>query len=350
MRFFLALIPFALHAQDTTQVYPWRLSYFPYITASPNDGVMGLGRVVFFRQSRWDDRVSLHDEVAIEGGYSTKDAWLVRARGDFPRIAPGWRLQVIGQAGKEASYFEDVPATRQAASVEITRRLIGPLSVTLRGDATHVSYDNVNSYAGTTGTVSQSDFRGRVAFVLDQRDREYDTRSGSLVQVGGYITSSKRVTGEYVLVSGWLPLDKTTRLTARAGVRLTSSNSGELGRTLPAWEDGLVLGGGPQSNRALPVAARIEKKMYLVSVEIRHDLFTFPGGAFGVLAFVDGSGLDCDCIRLIDTPGPIVPTSEWTFGPGAGVSLRLLRNAILTATIAHGAGATRVYVSSGWSW
>ena len=52
------------YAQDTTGVYPWHLSYFPYITASPNDGVMGLGRVVLFRQSRWDDRVSLHDEVA----------------------------------------------------------------------------------------------------------------------------------------------------------------------------------------------------------------------------------------------------------------------------------------------
>ena len=258
---------------------------------------------------------------------------------------------MIAQAGKEANYFAGVPATRQAASVEITRRIDGPLSVTLRGDATHVAYDDFNYYAGTLDSISQSDFRGRFGFVVDERDREYDTRSGSLVQMGAFITSRSNVRGGYALASGWLPLSEKTRATARVGVRVMSHNSqSELDRTMPAWEDAFVLGGGPESNRALPVAARLEEGMYLASVEVRHDLKVFPGGAFTVLAFVDGSKVDCGCIRLTDIPGPILPASKWTVGPGVGASLRLLRNSILTATIARADGATRVYVSSGWSW
>ena len=99
-------------ATDTTQAYPWRLSYFPYVTASPNDGVMAMGRVVLFRQSRWDDR-GRYGRSALEGGYSTKDAWLARARGTFPRLATGWRLQAIAQAGKDAELLPGVLVTEQ---------------------------------------------------------------------------------------------------------------------------------------------------------------------------------------------------------------------------------------------
>src|ERR1043165_141805 len=116
-------------AQDTTAKYPWRVSNFPYVTASPNDGLMGLGRVVFFRQSRWDDRISLTDEVAIEGGYSTKDAWLAHVKGDFPRLAPGWRLQAKAEASREPNYDASIPVHRQLATVEITRRIQGPLLI-----------------------------------------------------------------------------------------------------------------------------------------------------------------------------------------------------------------------------
>ena len=118
---------------------------------------------------------------------------------------------------------------------------------------------------------------------------------------------------------------------------------------MPAWEDSFVLGGGPESSRALPIGWRLNNKMMLASAEIRHDVFTFPGGAVGVLAFVDGTREYCDCDYLDNAPG-FAEHKEWTWGPGAGVSLRLLRNAILTATVARGDGATRVYVSSGWAW
>lgn len=340
----IACAGFRLSAQDTTLVYPWRISNFPYVTASPNDGVMLMYRGVLFRQSRWDDRASIHDQVAVEAGYSTKDSWLVRVRGDFPRLADGWRLQAIAQAGKEGMYDGGAYANRQVASLELTRRIKGPVSVALRGDATHVT---VGGFSAT----SESEVRGRLALVIDTRNREYDTRSGLLVQFGPFVGSENKMSGAYGLAAGWLSLSERTRVTARAGFRNGTHLMVNSGRTLPAWEDEFVLGGGPESNRALPIGAHIDKSMNMVSAEIRHDLKVFPGGAIAVIAFVDGSRSYCgDCIPLIDTPPVNSTADDWKIGPGAGIALRLLRNAVLTATVGVAESKARIYVSSGWSW
>ena len=344
----------SLAAQDTTQAYPWRLSYFPYVTASPNDGVMGMARVVWFRQSRWDDRVSVHDQVAVEGGYSTKDSWLLRARGDFPRIGDGWRLQAIAQAESDAAYalaFGASGQSRQLGSVEVTRTVEGPLSVAFRGGVTHtiLRHDDIGLPAD-----DETDVRGRLAFVLDERDREYDTRRGFLLQSGVFFGSAGTgYQGSYFLASGWLPLSAATRVTARVGARMMSHAAIDASRAMPAWEDEFVVGGGPESNRALSAGANMNRKVVLASAEVRHDLLTFPGGAIALLAFVDGGEADCGCDNVTVMSGGQaggISSGDWVVGPGAGVALRLLRNAVLTATVARADGATRVYVSSGWSW
>lgn len=353
-----------LVAQDTTQFYPWRLSYFPYVTASPNDGVMAMGRVVFFRQSRWDDRVSLYDEVAVEGGYSTKDSWLLHARGDFPRLAPGWRLQLVAQAERDAQYegnaADSISALRQFVAAEVSRSLGGPFLLAVRGEASHVGIP------AATADVTETDIRGRIAVVVDQRDREYDTRSGSLIQGGFFFGSpsgtSSSYTGEYGMASGWLPLSERTRVTARVAARFSNHLGIDASRVIPAWEDDVLVAGGPESNRALPIAARVNDCAYLASAEIRHDLRTFPGGALALLAFVDGTHTDnCgrdnvsvgapnDTLPGLSTTTAVHSNDGWVLGPGVGVSLRLLRNAVLNATVARALGATRIYVSSGWSW
>ena len=309
-------LPIALRAQDTTGAYPWRVSYFPYLTASPNDGVMLLGRAVLFRQSRWDDRVSLHDAVALEGGYSTKDAWLIRVRGDFPRLGEGWRLQASLQAGKEPEYFTNYgvaqQATRQFAAVELTRRIDGPLFVAVRGEGSHVRqrFPALDASGTTIGMLetSATDVGGRLALVIDQRDREYDTRSGVLVQGGVFVGSTTNDSytshsGVYALASGWLSLSEKARMTVRAGLRIGNHLSGDAARVIPAWEDDLLVVGGPESNRALPVAAQVNNCTKLASAEIRRDLVAFPGGVFGVLAFVDGGQAD-DCGRDVDEGMP----------------------------------------------
>lgn len=363
-----ALLPFALRAQDTTQAYPWRLSYFPYIAASPNDGVMGMARAVVFRQSRWDDRVSVHDQVAIEGGYSTKNSWLVRARGDFPRIADGWRLQVIAQAGKEANLLPVepylAPTTRQIVSVDVSRRVAGPVYLALRGDAMHL---NATAHFGSFSQLAdvpfpgETDYRSRIALVLDLRNREYDTRDGALLQTGVFAgTAGGGYHGWYGLASGWHSLSATTRITARIGARAMSPTDTPLldaPRIMPGWEDEFNVLGGPESNRALAVGEQRGRGVLLSSAEVRHDLFTFPGGAVALIGFVDAGRVFFD---LAEFNGGGVTTLEsgdlrltfvgWTVGAGAGVAVRLLRDAVLTATVGRAEHATRVYVSSGWSW
>jgi hypothetical protein len=348
----------ALAGQDATPVYPWRLSYFPYPTVSPNDGVMGIARAVWFRQSRWDDRVSVHDQVAIEAGYSTKDAWLARVRGDFPRLADGWRLQAIAQAEGNPAYFGDGDfvkhSTRQVAAAEVTRQVRGPLSVAVRTELTHLSIDYLIVPALSA---TETDVRARLALVLDLRDREYDTRRGALLQAGMLLGSAHEgYHGWYGLASGWVPLSGATRVTARVGARMLSDFSGhpiDAERIVPAWEDEFVVGGGPESNRALPAGASTNTKVLLASAELRHDLFVFPGGAVALIGFVDSGKAYCDCEVLASGwVGQAATDSQgdWIIGAGGGVALRLLRNAVLTATVARAEHATRVYVSSGWSW
>jgi len=165
-----------------------------------------------------------------------------------------------------------------------------------------------------------------------------------------------------------LSFGEATRVTARIGARLLSSGA-ELNkdprRIMPAWEDAFVVLGGPESNRALPLAAGLEPRVLLASVEFRHDLFTFPVGAIAALAFVDGGRSYCDGCQvtvasLVRDGDPrqdyaLAMTSEklsdkWFLGPGAGVAVRLLRNTVLTVTAARGEGRTRWYVASGWAW
>ena len=332
------------------------MSYFPYPVVTPNDGLMGVARVIFFRQSRWDDRVSLHDGIAIDAGYSTKDAWLARVKGDFPRIANGWRLQAVAEASRSPDFATGVdlvgPVTRQATRVEVTRSLGGPLAVAVRGERVHLNGHYPTTQAGYSEVpFSSTDYQTRVALVADLRDREYDTRRGALVQIGLFAGSVDRgYNGSYGLASGWASLSPGTRVTGRIGFKLMSRKYLDARRTMPAWEDEFVVGGGPESNRSLPMAFRTNDKMQLASVEIRHDIFTFPAGAIALIAFVDAGRAYCDCVFLIDTPGVDYTVDDWVVGPGGGIAVRLLRNAIMTATVGVAKGKARVYVGTGWSW
>ncbi len=377
------LVPVAVRAQDTTTTYPWRLSYFPYVLASPNDGVIGVARAVWFRQSRWDARVPVAAQVSIDAGYSTKDAWLARVEGDFPQLAPGWRLQAEAEARSTPDFatvdLDDVAADRQVFAVEVTRHLAGPVMLALRGGMSHTAalFYSPGANADLSGPRnSETDWHGRLALIVDRRDREYDTRHGALVQAGvlaGHFGDTYRglslddddYTGWYALAAGWLPLSARTRVTARIGARALSAgafNGFEAERTLPAWEDDITVFGGAESNRGLPEAAVMGRGVLLASAELRHDVVTVPAASLALIAFADAGRVfvdnACDVARSRADP-PIYCGSSgtlrltldgWTVAPGVGVALRLLRDAVLEATVARAEHATRIYVSSGWSW
>ncbi len=388
----VAVVPLA--AQSAADLPPWRLSWFPYFTLSPNSGFMGIAHAILFRQADYEDRVSLRDAVMVDAGYSTRDAWLVRGRGDFPRIADGWRLQVTAEASRSPRFGDpDTPqdVSRQAIGVEVTRRVAGSLQLAVLGGAEHLRDDLTLEQAAayypgavvespcylvdpipggplcTTADIRQTDATARAALVLDLRDREFNTLQGALLEGGVFAGSAvDGYHGAYALARGWYSPAVTTHLTARLGLRAMSSGAGVgASHTMPGWENSFTTFGGERSQRGLPEGFYAGRGLLLGGAELRQDVVRVKDiFAVSLLAFVDGGrpfrdtlpSWSCGegCISLPTPPltgGDLKLTLDaWTVSGGGGIGLRLLRNAILTVTAARGEGRTRWYVSSGWSW
>ncbi len=389
---FATMVPLA--AQAATDLPPWRLSWFPYFTVSPNSGLMGVAHAILFRQAQYDDRVSLRDAVSLDVGYSTRKAWLVRVRGDFPRLADGWRLQATAEASHSPRFGDPDTAqdlTRQAFGVEVTRRITGRLHLAVRGGAEHLQDDLASGLIPTLypnpprstcllvvpslgdmcarARLRQTDVTVRTAVVLDLRDREFNTLEGALLE-GGVFTGSASdgYQGLYALVRGWLSPSETTHLTARLGLRAVNSPSAiGISHTMPAWEHPFTTFGGSESERGLPEGFSAGRGLLLGGAEVRQEVVRVKNiFAVSLLAFVDGGRAFRDqvsyppvCFGCIIGSYPIVqpPAGDlhltldgWTVSGGGGIGVRILRNAIMTVTAARGAGRTRWYVSSGWGW
>lgn len=400
MRFFstalaLAVLAMPLAAQDTTttsvavkEPLPWRTSYFPYFTVSPNDGLMGIARVLLFRQAEFGERVTMRDAIAFEGGYSTSDAWFVRSRLDFPKLADGWRVAAALETGKQPKFGwpeDPVARTRSDIWIDATRRVHGRLGFALRGG---VDYQHVTGDAGilyerypltyiepvgcpptflcTNDTgygVQQTDVNARAALVLDLRDREFDTRSGALIE-GGLFTGTgggdQSYYGGYAIARGWYSPRRGTRLTSRIGLQAVSkSDATGILQEMPAWESPITTFGGPNSHRGLGISQVSGRGRLLGGAELRHDLLNVGElGAITAVVFVDGGRVFSDPSPLVDpAPGAPVPSGDlqltlkgWTVGGGGGIAIRVMRAAQLVVTAARGDGVTRWYVSTGWSW
>lgn len=382
-----------LGAQAAADLPPWRLSWFPYFTVSPNSGFMGIAHAILFRQAPYDDRVSLREAVTLDAGYSTKKAWLVRARGDFPRIADGWRLQATAEASLAPQFGHTDNSerlARQLVGAEITRRIAGPLQLAVRGGVEHLRDDLTLEQAAAyypgavvespcylvdpipggplciTADIRQTDVTARAAVVLDLRDREFNPLQGALVEAGVFAGSAvDGYHGLYALARGWISAGERTHFTGRVGLRATSSSSAVgIAHTMPGWERSFTTFGGAESERGLSEGRYAGRGLLLGSAEIRQDVVRAKNiFAVSLLAFVDGGRAfqdtltyvpvcpACDGIKAVWTGGALRMTLDrWTVSGGAGIGVRVLRNAIVTVTAARGEGRTRWYVSSGWSW
>ena len=382
-----------LGAQAAADLPPWRLSWFPYFTVSPNSGLMGIAHAILFRQAQYDDRVSLREAVTVDAGYSTRNAWLVRAKVDLPRLADGWRLQATAEASHAPRFGDPDTAqdlSRQAIGAEVTRRIAGRLQVAVRGGLEHMSDDLTLGMAGqlypdapidspcfvidpatgrtcTDATLRQTDVTARAALVLDLRDREFNTLRGALVEAGVFAGSAvDGYHGLYAMARGWLSPGERTHFTGRVGLRAVSSPSAiGIAHTMPGWERSFTTFGGPESERGLSEGRYAGRGLLLGGAEVRRDVVKVKDiFAVSLLAFVDGGRAfrdtrppgSCDegCVGL--PPAPLaggdlkVTLTGWTVSGGGGVGVRILRNAIVTVTAARGEGRMRWYVSSGWRW
>jgi hypothetical protein len=388
---FAAVAPLAAQAPDSLS--PWRLSWFPYVTLSPNSGLMGVAHAILFRQAAYDDRVSLRDAVTLDAGYSTKEAWLVRVRGDFPRIADGWRLQATAEASHSPRFGDpDAPQdlSRQGFNADITRRIAGRLQLAVRGGVEHLRDDLpldqvplfypqavvespcflIDPMPGgalcNSASIHQTDATVRAAVVLDLRDREYNTLNGGLLEAGVFAGSAVNgYHGAYAMARGWWSPREATHLTARVGMRAMSSAAGVgISHTMPGWERPFTTLGGDESDRGLPEGRYAGRGLLLAGAEFRQDVVRAKNiFALSLLAFVDGGRAfqdvvtfppvcaTCSATGVLRSGGDLRLTlDDWSVSGGGGVAVRILRNAIVTVTAARGEKRTRWYVSSGWSW
>lgn len=340
-----------LSAQESAA--PWRLSYFPYFTVSPNDGLMGMARAIWFRQAEWGDRVTLNNSVAVEAGYSTRDAWLARATWANPRLAPDWRIKAHAEIGHHPRFGDPddgVERDHSRAWVDVSRRIQGPAYVALRGGARR------EQLGGVDEPDYETDFTARGAVVVDLRDREFEVNRGALLQ-GGVIFGTGGREGYralYTDLRGWYNPLPYLRFTGRFAWRQPVNDGSWASRfEMPSWEGDFTAVGGHASHRGFGEGQLAGDGFSLAGVEVRFDILNVGEmGALTLFAFADGGrrlrhpdifcGIGpCDGFEQYD---------DWHWAPGGGIALRVLRAATLTVSAAHTDGNTRWYVGNGWSW
>jgi outer membrane protein assembly factor BamA len=358
-----ALAPLAAPLQAQESAAPWRLSYFPYLTLSPNDGVMGIARAIWFRQAEWGDRVTLNNSVAVEAGYSTKGSWLGRVTWANPRLADGWRVMAHGEANHAANFgprtdqLDDdylLERDRQVAWLDVTRRITGPLHVAVRPSAQHQVIAIASGLSDFEE--SETDLSVRGALVLDLRDREYEVNNGVLLELGaitGTAGDSPSYTAPYAHLRGWVRPWFPLRLTARYAWRGEADGLAP-SYEFPGWEAPFGMLGGHRSHRGYALGERsVEDEVQLAGVEARFDVLNLGElAAVTVFGFVDGSRVEHhdESLTLASTTSTSAGFYEWNWAPGGGIAIRALRAATLSVSAARFQGRTVWYIGSGWSW
>lgn len=363
----------ALHAQVEVAFEPqemipgpWKFDNFPYFTVTPNDGFMLIGRAQYGQAADFLDRVSMARRFAIEGGASPSGSRFVALMVDMPRLAKGWRvaadfrLERNNRFGAFAwvgnpellnlSADDDYARARRVAAsarVEVTRTIVGPLAVAASGALSGTDWSRIPAPSRDSAfptTREENDAVGRIALVLDLRDREFEPQRGVLLEGGVYAGAfGEGYSGGYAIGSGFINPRFGTVIALRAGGRSVNAESSLDARyTIPAWERPLIALGGPQTHRALDIGRHAGEGVLFGSVEVRQVMIDGGDmlGIYGV-AFLDAG-------RSFEREEFRVTTEDLTVGGGIGVAIRILRANVFNITAARGPDGTKVMVGSGW--
>lgn len=349
---------------------PWRLSYFPYLSGGANDGPVISARLRYWQPAAYEDRVTANAAFDAAAGFTLRGSRYAGARFTAPQLVKGWRFfaGVIADRQARFGYFglgndtekdddlvtEAVPflyrvrRTRYEGVVEATRRLSGPLQLSLQGDFESVRFRSLPGPSVFTGDfgdeLKQDDAAGRVALVYDTRDIEYNTTRGLLLEAGAQVGSGgDGYTRLYSVLRGYLPVREGTVVALRlAGSGMGGTPSLNARFDLPAWEDPISVLGGEQSHRALDTGRLAGRGVLFGNLEVRHDLLPFGDlGAVTLLAFLDAG-------RVFEQESFRVTTDDMHVGGGGGVALRILRSTIFTFNFAGGPDGFNFEVGSGW--
>ena len=387
MKWFAFALMAVLGAVPVTAQEPWASSYFPYLWGNPTDGVMGVLRwqrvqnaPYYLARSDADviNPLTFRGAVSAEVGAGTLGSRFARVEARLPGLWPGWRVQGLVAAERQGRFGfygvgSDLDLTdsdhpnaniyrahrsRVLARVEVTRTLVGPLKLSLGAffDYTRFSRLPDSTLFGTRfgQSVRRSNLVIRPALVVDTRDREFTPSRGVLLEVGaGFGTAAESSLGAkadgsfhplfYAQAKGYASIREGTVLAARGLVRLLGDDAPLSARSMVlGWEREFGVGGA-DGHRSFPAGALAASEVELVSGEIRHDLLNAGDfGSVSLVGFVDFARLhDARSLQLVKA------TTE--FGGGGGVSLRILRSAIVSLGFAGGSHGFNFTMGTGWS-
>lgn len=359
----LAATPLA--AQDGN---PWRVSYFPYVVGNPTTGPMLVARWQIAQQADYDARVPFTGILTAEAGASALGSRFVTARFRSPLLVDGWRFagdlsafresrfgyyglgpETVGEASPPLDtepYPFRARRTRYLARGEVTRRLKGPLQLAVAGGVDHSEWSALpgqSVFRDQFGiSLGQTDVYGRLAMVLDLRDHEVLTTRGFLGETGvvlgnggnsqdGDLIAFGSYTGWYAHLRGYVSPRRGTVIAARVAARSVSDEATLSARfDLPAWERDISALGGAETHRSFVKGRFGGRGLLLGSLEVRHNLLDVGDyGAITLIGFTDAG-------RVFESSDFKLTLSDYQVGYGGGLSLRVLRWAILVFNFAGG--------------
>jgi outer membrane protein assembly factor BamA len=352
---------------------PWRTSYFPYFTGGANDSPVLAFRVRHWQAAEYEARTTYTAALNGDAGLAPAGSRFVAASFRAPGYWTGWRLAVQGAAERHARYgyyglgndteFDKnavgdatpflyrMRRTRYRGSVEVTRRLHGPLQVALLTEVEHAKFTSLPgpSVFATEfpfGELKDDDVAGRLALVYDTRDNEYNTHQGLLLEAGSQVGSGGAGNGytrQYAILRGYLQLREGTVLAARvAGSGMGGRPTLDSRFTLPGWEKQVPVLGGEFSHRSLDYGRLTGRGALFGNFEVRHDLLSLGDlGGITLLAFMDAG-------RVFESESFRLTTEDMKVGGGGGIALRILRSSIFTFNFAGGPDGFNFSVGNGW--
>jgi len=352
---------------------PWRTSYFPYLTGGANDSPVLAFRVRHWQAAEYEARTTYTAALNGDAGIAPKGSRFVAASFKAPGLWPDWRLAV--QAGAErlsrygfyglgnettcdknavgdaTPFLYRMRRTRYRGSVEVTRRIRGPLQVALLTEVEHAKFTSlpgpsVFATEFPTGELREDDVAGRLALVYDTRDNEYNTHQGLLLEAGTQVGSGGAGNGytrQYAILRGYLQVREGTVLAARiAGSGMGGHPTLDARFALPGWERQVPVLGGEYSHRSLDYGRLTGRGTLFGNFEVRHDLLSLGDlGGITLLAFLDAG-------RVFEPESFRLTTEDMKVGGGGGVALRILRSSIFTFNFAGGPDGFNFSVGSGW--
>jgi outer membrane protein assembly factor BamA len=352
------------------QAPPWRTSYFPYLTGGTNDGPVLAFRVRYWQPADYDDRVTARAALNADAGITSRGSRHAYLEFRAPRIKEGWRLDTKVGAhrevrygyfglGNDTEYNKDIVTdatpfiyrvrrTRYRGFAEVTRQIRGPFAVALLGDVERVRFTSLpgpSTFKNDFSTeLKQTDVSGRLAFLYDTRDNEYNTHQGLLLEAGAQVGSGgDGYTRLYTVLRGYVQVREGTVVAARLGASGMGGTPPLDARfMIPGWEKEIPVLGGQYSHRSLDTGRLTGRHVLFGNLEIRHDLLAFGDlGAITLLAFTDAG-------RVFEDENFKLTTTGIKWGGGGGVGLRILRSTIFTFNLAGGPDGFNYSVGSGW--